>query len=53
MKVAKELVTLSYGLKSGRAHGPNENIYLQNFHNGVNAMIKFIEVVGESSACRT
>lgn len=48
MKVAKELVTMSYGLKSGRAHGPNENIYLRNFFNGVGAMIKFIEVVGES-----
>ena len=48
MKVAKELVTMSYGLKSGRAHGPNENIYLQNFYNGVRAMIKFIEIVGES-----
>ena len=47
MKVAKELVTMSYGLKSGRAHGPNENIYLQNFHNGVQAMIKFLDVVGE------
>ena len=46
MKVADEVVIMSYGLKSGRAHGPNENIYLQNFYNGIQATIKFIEVVG-------
>ncbi|MCY4466239.1 MAG: M20/M25/M40 family metallo-hydrolase [Chloroflexi bacterium] len=46
MEVADEVVIMSYGLKSGRAHGPNENIYLQNFYNGIEAMIKFIEVVG-------
>ena len=48
MKVAKEVVILSYGLKSGRAHGPNENIYLQNFYNGIQATIKFIDVVGNT-----
>lgn len=47
MKVAKEVVIMSYGLKSGRAHGPNENIYLQNFYNGIQSTIKFIDVVGE------
>ena len=47
MKVANEIVIMSYGLKSGRAHGPNENIYLQNFYNGIQSTIKFIEVVGE------
>ncbi|MCY4071453.1 MAG: dipeptidase [Chloroflexi bacterium] len=47
MKVAKEVVIMSYGLKSGRAHGPNENIYLSNFYNGIQATIKFIDVVGE------
>lgn len=47
MKVADEVVIMSYGLKSGRAHGPNENIHLQNFYNGIQATIKFIEKVGE------
>jgi len=47
MKVADEVVILSYGLKSGRAHGPNENIYLQNFYNGIQATIKFIDEVGK------
>ncbi len=47
MKVAQEVVIMSYGLKSGRAHGPNENIYLQNFYNGIQSTIKFIDVVGE------
>lgn len=47
MKVANEVVIMSYGLKSGRAHGPNENIYLQNFYNGIQATIKFIDLVGE------
>lgn len=46
MKVADEVVIMSYGLKSGRAHGPNENIYLQNFYNGIQSTIKFIEEVG-------
>ena len=48
MKVAKEVVIMSYGLKSGRAHGPNENIYLQNFYNGIQSTIKFIDVVGNT-----
>ena len=47
MKVADEVVIMSYGLKSGRAHGPNENIYLQHFFNGIQATIKFIDVLGE------
>lgn len=46
-KVAGEVVIMSYGLKSGRAHGPNENIYLRNFANGIQATIKFIDVLGE------
>lgn len=46
MKVADQVVIMSYGLKSGRAHGPNENIYLQNFYNGIQSTIKFIEEVG-------
>ncbi|MCY4145854.1 MAG: M20/M25/M40 family metallo-hydrolase [Chloroflexi bacterium] len=46
MQVADEVVIMSYGLKSGRAHGPNENIYLQSFYNGIEAMIKFIEALG-------
>lgn len=49
MKVATEVVIMSYGLKSGRAHGPNENIYLENFSNGIQATIKFIDVVGEGA----
>ena len=47
MKVADEVVIMSYGLKSGRAHGPNENIDLRNFRNGIQATIKFIEAVSE------
>ena len=47
MKVADEVVIMSYGLKSGRAHGPNENIYLQNFYNGIQATITFIDEVGK------
>jgi acetylornithine deacetylase/succinyl-diaminopimelate desuccinylase-like protein len=50
MKVADEVVIMSYGLKSGRAHGPNENIYLQNFYNGIQSTIKFIEEVGNQRA---
>ncbi len=49
MKVADEVVIMSYGLKSGRAHGPNENIYLQNFYNAIQSTIKFIEEVGSSN----
>ena len=46
MKVADEVVIMSYGLKSGRAHGPNENIYLDHFYKGIQATIKFIDVLG-------
>ena len=46
MKVASEVVIMSYGLKSGRAHGPNENIYLKNFRNGIQATVKFIDALG-------
>lgn len=46
MKVANEVVIMSYGLKSGRAHGPNENIYLDHFYKGIQATIKFIDVLG-------
>ena len=46
MKVGDEVVIMSYGLKSGRAHGPNENITLQNFANGIQATIKFIDALG-------
>lgn len=49
MKVANEVVIMSYGLKSGRAHGPNENIYLQSFYNGIQATIKFIDLVGNQA----
>jgi len=49
MKVADEVVIMSYGLKSGRAHGPNENIYLQNFYNGIQSTIKFIDEVGSNN----
>ena len=50
MKVADEVVIMSYGLKSGRAHGPNENIDLNNFRKGIQATIKFIDVVGGAVA---
>ncbi len=46
-KVVDHVVKMGYGLKSGRAHGPNENIYLENFFNGIQASIKFIDQLGE------
>lgn len=46
LKVAQEVVIMGYGLKSGRAHGPNENIYLDSFYKGINSAIKFIEEIG-------
>lgn len=50
MKVADEVVIMSYGLKSGRAHGPNENIYLDHFYKGIQATIKFIDVLGSGAS---
>lgn len=47
MKAVDEVVKMGYGLKSGRAHGPNENIYLENYYNGIQASIKFIDEVGK------
>jgi len=46
-QVVDHVVKMGYGLKSGRAHGPNENIYLQNFYNGIQASIKFIDELGK------
>jgi len=48
-KVVNHIVKVGYGLKSGRAHGPNENIYLQNFYNGIQASIKFIDELGKTN----
>lgn len=50
MKVADEVVIMSYGLKSGRAHGPNENIYLDHFYKGIQSTIKFIDVLGSGAS---
>lgn len=36
-----EVVLMGYGTKSGRAHGPNENIYLSAFERGIQASIHF------------
>jgi acetylornithine deacetylase/succinyl-diaminopimelate desuccinylase-like protein len=46
MKVVDQVVIMGYGLKSGHAHGPNENIYVDSFYKGINTAIKFIEEVG-------
>lgn len=47
MKVVDEVVKMGYGLKSGRAHGPNENIYIENYYKGIQSTIKFIDEVGK------
>lgn len=47
MEVVDEVVLMGYGLKSGRAHGPNENIYIENYYRGIQASIKFIDEVGK------
>ena len=36
-----EVVLMGYGTKSGRAHGPNENIYLSAFERGILTTIHF------------
>jgi len=50
LKVAREVVIMSYGLKSGQAHGPNENVPLDHFSKGIQASIKFIDLLGQQRA---
>ncbi len=50
LKITPEVVLMGFSYKGGRAHGPNENIYLDMLYNGVNTMIHFLREMGETQA---
>jgi acetylornithine deacetylase/succinyl-diaminopimelate desuccinylase-like protein len=46
-KVADEVVIMGFGYKTGQAHGPNENIYVDSLHRGIATAIHFLQHVGQ------
>lgn len=46
-KVADQVVTMGFGLKSGRAHGPNENIPVACLERGVATAMHFIQILAQ------
>ncbi len=45
---ADEMVKMGYGYKGAQNHGPNEHIITGNYPRGVQAAIRFLELIGES-----
>ena len=45
-KLADEIVLMGFGYKSGVAHGPNENIYIESFYKGITSAITFLLNIG-------
>jgi acetylornithine deacetylase/succinyl-diaminopimelate desuccinylase-like protein len=41
------VVTMGFSYKGGRAHGPNENIYVDMFYKGINTAIYFLQGIGK------
>jgi acetylornithine deacetylase/succinyl-diaminopimelate desuccinylase-like protein len=44
--VADEVVIMGIGYRTGRAHGPNENIHVHSLHRGIATMIHFLQAMG-------
>jgi acetylornithine deacetylase/succinyl-diaminopimelate desuccinylase-like protein len=38
-----DIITMGFSYKGGRAHGPNENIYVDMFYKGINSAIYFLQ----------
>ena len=41
------IVSMGFSYKGGRAHGPNENIYLDMFYKGIHTAIYFLQEIGK------
>lgn len=46
-KLCPEVVIMGYGYKSGRAHGPDENIHIESLYKGIYATIHFLQDYGQ------
>jgi acetylornithine deacetylase/succinyl-diaminopimelate desuccinylase-like protein len=42
-------VMMGFGLPDDNLHAPNEKFLISNFHQGIESIIRFLELVGESS----
>ena len=45
LKLTKEIAIVGFSYKGGRAHGPNENIPIKMFHNGIATAIHFLHEI--------
>jgi len=43
-------VMMGFGLPDDNLHAPNEKFLISNFHQGIESIIRFLEVAGESAA---
>lgn len=46
-------VLMGFGLPDDNLHAPNEKFHLPNFHRGIESIVRFLVLVGESRANRT
>lgn len=48
MNVADDVTIMGFSYKGGRAHGQNENIYLDMFYKGIDTAIYFLQEIGNA-----
>lgn len=48
MDVADDVTIMGFSYKGGRAHGQNENIYLDMFYKGIDTAIYFLQEIGSA-----
>lgn len=48
-KLSDQIVLMGFGHKGGKAHGPNENIYIEQLYKGIHTAIHFIEEIGRQN----
>jgi acetylornithine deacetylase/succinyl-diaminopimelate desuccinylase-like protein len=46
-------VLMGFGLPDDNLHSPNEKFHLPNFYRGIETVIRFMELVGESGVRET
>ncbi|MDQ7035849.1 MAG: M20/M25/M40 family metallo-hydrolase [Anaerolineae bacterium] len=45
--LSDDIIKMGFSYKGGRAHGPNENIYVDMFYKGINTAIYFLQGMGK------
>ena len=43
-------VMMGFGLPDDNLHAPNEKFLISNFHQGIESIIRFLEIIGETAA---